>query len=154
MNKQMLEKNDTNEEEAIINKTLVYLQNYREMERYIKEAVSEASQIDVAQYNISAENAFLQTIRESRAETIIMFEHLKKALKSLEEDAKATGESYKYEALESIYVKGQTYEDVARIHNCGRNSPKRWCKCMIKKLAVKLFGAKAIENDNNGIKSE
>ena len=31
-------------EQTVIEKTLTYLENYREMERYIREAVSETSQ--------------------------------------------------------------------------------------------------------------
>ena len=59
-------------EQTVIEKTVIYLENYREMERYIREAVSETSQIpDIDRYNISAEKAFLQSVRECRAETII-----------------------------------------------------------------------------------
>lgn len=86
-------------EQTVIEKTLLYLENYREMERYINEAVSETSQVpDIGKYNISAEKAFLQSVRECRAETVILFEHLKKALASLKEDAEAAGEGYKYDA--------------------------------------------------------
>ena len=133
-------------EQTIIQKTQMYLENYREMERYIAEAVSEASQIeDMSRYNISAEKAYLQTVRECRAETIIMFEHLKKALESLKEDAIEAGELYKYDALEDVYVKGKTYEEIVRKTGCGKNTPKKWCKVMTERLSIKLFGAKAIE---------
>ena len=133
-------------EQTIIQKTQMYLENYREMERYIEEAVSEASQVeDMNKYNISAEKAYLQTVRECRAETIIMFEHLKKALESLKEDAEVAGEGYKYDALEDVYVKGRSYEEIVRETGCGKNSPKKWCKAMTERLSIKLFGAKAIE---------
>ena len=141
-------------EMTAIQKTQVYLENYREIERYIKDAISEVSQIDdVSRYNISAEKAFLQSIRECKAETVILFEHMKKALASLKEDAEAAGEGYKYDALEAVYIKGKTYEDIVRETGCGRNSPKKWCKVMIQRLSIKLFGAKAIENDRNGAKT-
>ena len=140
-------------EQTIIEKTYMYLENYREMEQYIKDAVSEVSQVpDVEKYNISAEKAFLQSIRECRAETIIMFEHLKKALESLKADAEAAGEGYKYDALEKVYIKGMSYEDVAKEENCGKNSPKRWCRSMAQRLTFKLFGAKAFENNDNCVK--
>lgn len=140
-------------EQTVIEKTLVYLENYREMERYIKDAVSEVSQIpDIDKYNISAEKAFLQSIRECKAETIILFQHLNKALESLKEDAEAAGEGYKYEALEDVYIKGMSYEQITRDMGCGKNSPKKWCKTMIARLSVKLFGAKAIENDEMRVK--
>ena len=145
---------ETEKEMTAIQKTQVYLENYREIERYIKDAISEVSQIDdVSRYNISAEKAFLQSIRECKAETIILFEHLKKALASLKEDAEAAGEGYKYDALEAVYIKGMSYEDIVRETGCGRNSPKKWCRVMIQRLSIKLFGAKAIENDKNGVKT-
>ena len=145
---------ETEKEMTAIQKTQVYLENYREIERYIKDAISEVSQIDdVSRYNISAEKAFLQSIRECKAETVILFEHMKKALASLKEDAEAAGEGYKYDALEAVYIKGKTYEDIVRETGCGRNSPKKWCKVMIQRLSIKLFGAKAIENDKKGVKT-
>ena len=144
---------ETEKEMTAIQKTQVYLENYREIERYIKDAISEVSQIDdVSRYNISAEKAFLQSIRECKAETVILFEHMKKALASLKEDAEAAGEGYKYDALEAVYIKGKSYEDIVRETGCGRNSPKKWCKVMIQRLSIKLFGAKAIENDKIGVK--
>ena len=145
---------ETEKEMTAIQKTQVYLENYREIERYIKDAISEVSQIDdVSRYNISAEKAFLQSIRECKAETVILFEHMKKALASLKEDAEAAGEGYKYDTLEAVYIKGMSYEDIVRETGCGRNSPKKWCRVMIQRLSIKLFGAKAIENDKNGVKT-
>ena len=35
---------------------------------------------------------------------------------------------------------------------CGKNSPKKWCRSMTERLSIKLFGAKAIENDKIGVK--
>lgn len=134
-------------EMTALQRTQMYLENYREMERYIKDAISEVSQIDdISRYNISAERAFLQSIRECRAETVILFEHMNKALQSLKEDAEAAGEGYKYDALEMVYIKGMSYEEVTRATGCGKNSPKKWCKVMIPKLSIKLFGAKALDN--------
>lgn len=94
----------------------------------------------------------LQSIRECKAETVILFEHMKKALASLKEDAEAAGEGYKYDALEAVYIKGKSYEDIVRETGCGKNSPKKWCRSMTERLSIKLFGAKAIENDKIGVK--
>lgn len=137
-------------EQTVIEKTYMYLENFSEMERYIENAVSEVSQVpDINRYNISAERAFIQSIRECKAETVILYEHIKKALESLKEDTEAAGEGYKYDALEAVYIKGMTYEDVVRDTGCGKNSPKKWCRAMIERLSIKLFGAKALENKSN-----
>ena len=144
---------ETEKEMTAIQKTQVYLENYREIERYIKDAISEVSQIDdVSRYNISAEKAFLQSIRECKAETVILFEHMKMALASLKEDAEAAGEGYKYDALEAEYIKGKSYEDIERETGCVKNSPKKRYRSMTERLSIKLFGAKAIENDKIGVK--
>ncbi|WP_455618835.1 hypothetical protein [Eisenbergiella sp.] len=133
-------------EDAVISKTYLYLENYNEMQRYISEAVSEVSQVEHADiYNISAERAFLRTIRECKAETIILFEHINKSLEALERDAEAAGEGYKFDALRMKYIEGKTYEDIRNKWNCGKNAPKEWCKTMVKRLSIKLFGAKAID---------
>ena len=135
-------------EQSVIEKTYMYLENYHKMERYINDAVSEVSQVvEADKYNISAETAFLQSIRECRAETVILFEHLKKALESLEEDADMAGEGYKYKALYMRYIENKTYESIAEEIGCGKNSPKKWCGAMVEKLSIKIFGARALENN-------
>lgn len=137
-----------------IEQTMVYLENYRELKRYVKEAVSESEQIDTREYNISAEKAYLKSIRECRAETVILLEHIDRAMRSLEVDAIAKGEGYKYDVLKDVYINGKTYADIAREIGCGKNSPKKWCRAMIPKLTIKLFGAKALENYENCIEIE
>ena len=80
-------------EATAIDKTYLYLENYNEMQRYIREAVSEVSQVENADlYNMSAERAFLKSIRECRAETVILFEHINKALDALDKETDAAGE--------------------------------------------------------------
>ncbi len=148
-NKSIKGGNSVEEEKELtpFQKTQIYLEYYREMVRYSEEAVSEVSQVsDIQKYNISAEKAFLQSIRECRAETIILLEHINKALESLKEDAEAAGEGYKYDALAAVYIEGRTYEDIVRETGCGKNSPKKWCRVMTERLSIKIFGAKAIEN--------
>ena len=43
------------------------------------------------------------------------------------------------------YIKGVPYEDIADIQNCGKNTPSRWSKELIRKMSVKLFGIDGIE---------
>lgn len=137
-------------EQSAVQITQKWLENYQEMQRYISEAISEAGQVpDIDKYNISAEKAFLQSIRECRTETVILFAHINRALDSLAEDARKTGEEYKVDALRAYYTEGKSYEDIAREAGCGKNSPKRWCRVMTARLAIKLFGAKALEDGTN-----
>lgn len=138
----MMEKTET----TVIDRTYLYLENYNEMQRYISEAVSEVSQVSSADiYNVSAEKAFLKTVRECKTETIILYEHINKSLEALQRETQATGEEYKFDALQMKYIEGKTYEDIRGKWNCGKNAPKAWCKAMAERLSIKLFGAKAID---------
>lgn len=137
---------ETEKEQSLIDRTCLYLENYNEMQRYINEAVSEVSQVEGADlYNISAERTFLKSIRECKAETIILFEHINVSLEALRKETEAAGEGYKYDALRMKYIEGKTYEDIRDKWNCGKNAPKTWCRVMMERLSIKLFGAKAIE---------
>lgn len=133
-------------ETTVIQRTYLYLENYNEMQRYISEAVSEVSQVSGDNiYNMSAEKAFLKSIRECKAETIILFEHINKSLEALRRETKAAGEEYKYQAFHMRYIEGKTYDNIAKAIGCGKNSPKKWCKVMVERFSIKLFGVKAIE---------
>ena len=133
-------------EMTAIDKTYLYLENYNEMQRYIKEAVSEVSQVENADfYNMSTERAFLKSIRECRAETVILFEHINKALDALEKEAEAAGEGYKFDSLRMRYIDGKTYVDIRMKHNCGKNAPKTWCKVMMERLSIKLLEQKRLK---------
>ena len=52
---------------------------------------------------------------------------------------------YKYEAFRLHYIDGKSFEEVAEIQNCGKNTPSRWSKELIRKMSVKLFGIEGIE---------
>ena len=64
----------------------------------------------------------------------------------------AAGASFEDIQSQLIDIKGKSYEDIVRETGCGKNSPKKWCRSMTERLSIKLFGAKAIENDKIGVK--
>lgn len=43
------------------------------------------------------------------------------------------------------YIDGVSYEEIADIQNCGKNTPSRWSKELIRKMSVKLFGIDGVE---------
>ena len=52
---------------------------------------------------------------------------------------------YKYDAFKMHYIDGVSYEEIADIQNCGKNTPSRWSKELIRKMSVKLFGIDGVE---------
>lgn len=83
-------------------------------------------------------------LAQSREDTADVIEAIEKALEETRAAAAAGGYSYKVEAFEARYVKGQTYEQVADAMNSGRNSPRRWCDEIMRQMAIRLFGVNGI----------
>ena len=42
-------------------------------------------------------------------------------------------------------ISEESYEEIADIQNCGKNTPSRWSKELIRKMSVKLFGIDGVE---------
>lgn len=88
--------------------------------------------------------AILGTLRRSREDTAAVVEEIDEALAAIRVAALSGGYYYKFEAFERHYIRGQTYEHIADAMNSGRNSPARWCKEIMRKMAVHLFGVNGI----------
>lgn len=88
--------------------------------------------------------AILTVLQRSRDDTAIVVAEIDAALASVRVAAKDEGCGYKVEAFERHYILGQTYEHIADVMNAGRNSPARWCKEIMRQMAVRLFGVNGI----------
>lgn len=130
-------------QKKIMHNTFALMENYVSLKNFTRSAVSEPSQIECTERFES--NEYLNSIRKSRTKTILMIAHIDEAIKELRREATRSGEQYKFEAFYMYYVKKKTYEDIQEKLDCGKNSPARWCKEMIKRLSVKLFGVDGIE---------
>lgn len=88
--------------------------------------------------------AILGVLRRSREDTAVVVAEIDEALAAVRVAALAGGYYYKVEAFERHYIQGQTYEHIADAMNSGRNSPARWCKEIMRQMAVRLFGVNGI----------
>ena len=128
-------------QKKIIHNTYALMESYVALKKHTTTAVSEASQVGT----LSGSNEYLQSIRSSKVKTALMIIHIDESLKELKKDFKRSGESYKYDAFYMKYIDGLTYEQIQTKLNCGKNSPSNWCKEVMKKLSVKLFGIDGVE---------
>mgnify|MGYP000151286643 FL=1 len=76
--------------------------------------------------------------------TAMMIINIDRALTELETESRKEGTLYKYEAFRMHYIDGLTFEEIADQLDCGKNSPSNWCKAILKKMSVKLFGINGI----------
>lgn len=130
------------QQKKIMRNTYMLMDNYLALKDHTEHAISESMQTTC---NESTDCQYLDSIRRSRAKTMIMITHIDEAVKELKNESISSGEYYKFKAFDAYYKKRKTYEDIQEELNCGKNSPARWCKDMIKKLSVKLFGIDGID---------
>lgn len=90
-------------------------------------------------------DAFLESITSSKVRTSIMVAAIDTALAEVAGDYQRRGQGYKYEAFRARYVEGENYETIAERLNSGKNSPARWCKEVMARLAVYLFGVDGLK---------
>lgn len=77
-------------------------------------------------------------------DTMLVVMNIDRAVQELKEQSRQKGIGYKFDAFEMHYMQHMAYEDIADVLNCGKNSPANWSKQVMRKLSIKLFGAKAV----------
>lgn len=132
--------------QQILYNTRILMESYIEMRKHIENAISEAEEMEEDAFQIfKSEDAHLESIRRSKLKTALMIANIDKAMEELNEEQKENGTAYKYEAFKMHYIDGISYEEISASLNCGKNTPARWSKEMIRKMSVKLFGIDGIE---------
>ena len=98
------------------------------------------------QYDIfRGEGAHLGSVRRSKMKTAMMIANIDRAMEELRAEYETKEMTYKYDAFKMHYIDGASYEEIADIQNCGKNTPSRWSKELIRKMSVKLFGIDGVE---------
>lgn len=142
--KEFVEATKKTERKRMLHNTFALMENYTSLKKYENSAISETSQVENSVFSTS-KNEYLKSIRNSRVKTLLMISHIDNAISDLKKECEKNGEKYKFEAFEMHYIKNMSYEKIQEKMNCGKNSPSRWCKEMIKLLSVKLFGIDGLE---------
>lgn len=140
------QKKKQKERQQVLYNTRMLMEGYREMKKHIENAISEIEELEKEEYAVFAEtNRHLESIRQSKVRTAMMIANIDRAMEELRQDMEENGTSYKYEALKMHYIDGISFEDISEMLNCGKNTPSRWIKDMIKRLSVKIFGIDGID---------
>lgn len=121
--------------------TVQLLENYQLLREYAKKGDTTAEETHAGDLG-----AILDALRRSREDTVTVIGEIDQALVEVRVAAIAGGYSYKVDAFERRYIKGQTYEQIAEAMNSGRNSPRRWCDEIMRQMAVRLFGVNGISH--------
>lgn len=123
--------------DTMAHNTAILMENYKVLKEYAgrKTAGTAADWGD----------AYLESITSSKIRTSIMVAAIDAAMAEVAKDFEQRGQSYKFEAFRARYVEGESYEAIAERLNSGKNSPARWCKEAMARLAVYLFGVDGLK---------
>lgn len=134
------------ERQKVLHNTRMLMENYREMRRHLENAISEVEELETEEFQIfKTGKSHLESVRRSKLCTAMMIANIDRAMEELKAEQEEKGASYKYEAFRMHYIDGISFEDIAESLNCGKNTPSRWTKEMIRRISVKLFGIAGIE---------
>lgn len=121
------------------------MESYIDLKKYINNTITEEEEVTEAAYSaLKGENAKLKSVKEAKMVTAMMIINIDRTLTELETESRKEGTLYKYEAFRMHYIDGLTFEEIADQLDCGKNSPSNWCKAILKKMSVKLFGINGI----------
>lgn len=124
----------------------VIVSNDKNNKRHIESAVSEEEELKEEQYDVfRGESAHLGSVRRSKMKTAMMIANIDRAMEELRAEYETKEMVYKYDAFKMHYIDGVPYEEIADIQNCGKNTPSRWSKELIRKMSVRLFGIDGVE---------
>lgn len=142
----MEERDKQRERKKILYNTRLLMESYREMRRHVENAISEGEELEAEEFQfLKSEEAHLESARRSKLRTALMIANIDRAMSEIAEEMQEIGTSYKFDAFRMHYVEGVNYEDVADRLNCGKNTPSRWSKEILRKMSVKLFGIDGVE---------
>ena len=104
-------------------------------------AVSEAAQLQQqGELTEEQQTTYLRSIRRTRFKTILMLDHIDKAVEEIERRRQQQGREVEYKAFELYFMQGLDYVDIAEELNTGKNTPRRWISGIINELSVLLWG--------------
>ncbi len=120
--------------------TFTLMKCYRDAAFHIENAISDGGQLELEGMTGEQRRTFLESIRRSRFKTLIMIEHIDRAVEEIEHRRRAAGREVEYKAFELYFMQGMEYSEIAETLETGKNTPRRWITGIINELSVLLWG--------------
>lgn len=136
----------------ILYNTKLLLKNYNELKNHAENAVykhikkDEVGEVDKENVTYSNDKHFIESIKSSRAKTLIYIEHMDMALERVKRNQSIKGTEEKYKAFEMFYIEKMRKDDIASKLECSSKSVSRWIKEMAEEVGVNMFGINSLEH--------
>ncbi|WP_373205222.1 hypothetical protein [Clostridium tertium] len=150
--KELNKKQNENNRRKILYNTRLLLKNYNELKNHAINAIykniewEEIDKLNGEEANYSDDEILIESIKKSKARTLIMIAHIDVALERVKQKHRIKGTIEKYKALELYYIKESSKEDIAAELNCSVKSTARWIKEVEDEVGTNLFGINSIEH--------
>lgn len=146
MMQEIMNRQKQQERQKIVHNARILMESYRELRSHLENAISEVEELEEEEFQtFKSENTHLDSIRRSKLKTAMMIANIDRAMEEMKKEQTEKGTFYKFEAFKMHYIDGLTFEEVSDRLNCGKNTPSRWTKELVKRMSVKLFGIDGIE---------
>lgn len=145
-------KANENNRRKILYNTKLLLKNYNELKNHALNAVYkniECEELDKEtgeEANYSDDEILIESIKRSKAKTLIMIAHIDVALERVKQKHRIKGTIEKYKALELYYISEKNKDDISTELNCSVKSVGRWIKEVEEEVGTNLFGINSVEH--------
>jgi ribosome-binding ATPase YchF (GTP1/OBG family) len=130
----------TDKRKKALHNTKMLLKNYDKIKSSIEEAISEANQLEGY---TDEEDVYINSIRKSKLKSLIVINHIDRALEIIKENYKATPE--KYEVFINCFMNNMNYDEAAEKYFSSKTSISRWVNEVTKEVSIQLFGIEGID---------
>lgn len=120
--------------------TFSLMKCYRDAVFHKENAISEGTQLELDGMTDEQQATYLRSIRRTRFKTILMLDHVDKAVEEIERRRQQQGREIEYKAFEMYFMQGLDYQIIAEELDTGKNTPRRWISAIVNELSVLLWG--------------
>jgi len=124
--------------------TFSLMKCYRDAVFHKENAISEGTQLELDNMSEEQRQTYLRSVRRTKFKTMLMLDHIDKAVEEIERRRTAAGREVEYKAFDMYFMQGVDYQQIAEELETGKNTPRRWITAIINELSVLLWG---IEDD-------
>ena len=94
--------------------------------------------------NVDGDRLYIDSIRRSKARSVIIISHIESALNMLKIDKEKSGMLEKYNVFYSCTIEKMSYDDAAQQYNSSIATVSRWIKELTKEMSIYIFGVDGI----------
>ena len=120
--------------------TFKLMKCYRDAVFHVENAISDGEQIGLKEISEERKRIYLESVRKSRFKTMVMIEHIDRAIEEMKRRRAAAGREAEYKAFEMYFMEGLDYAQIAERLETGNSTPRRWITAIINELSILLWG--------------